>query len=101
MVKTLKKEKDIDRCYYDKLVDEAVETISKFGDFEQFVSDDPVPDVGPWFKADDPNELPWRMTCGKETCSGCPNLISDGCKAGHDNSDYLMQTEEDDLFRKR
>lgn len=101
MVKTLKKEKDIDRSYYDKLVDEAVETISKFGDFEQFVSDDPVPDVGPWFKADDPNELPWRMTCGKETCSGCPNLISDGCKAGHDNSDYLMQTEEDDLFRKR
>lgn len=101
MVKILKKEKDIDRSYYDKLVDEAVETISKFGDFEQFVSDDPVPDVGPWFKADDPNELPWRMTCGKETCSGCPNLISDGCKAGHDNSDYLMQTEEDDLFRKR
>lgn len=101
MVKTLKKEKDIDRSYYDKLVDEAVETISKFGDFEQFVSDDPVPEVGPWFKADDPNDLPWRMACGKDTCSGCPNLISDGCKAGHDNSDYLMQVEEDDLFRKR
>ncbi len=101
MVKTLKKEKDIDRSYYDKLVDEAVETISKFGDFEQFVSDDPVPEVGPWFKADDPNDLPWRMACGKDTCSGCPNLISDGCKAGHDNSDYLMQIEEDDLFRKR
>lgn len=101
MVKTLKKEQDIDRSYYDKLVNEAVETISKFGDFEQFVSDDPVPEVGPWFKADDPNDLPWRMACGKDTCSGCPNLISDGCKAGHDNSDYLMQIEEDDLFRKR
>lgn len=31
----------IDRSYYDKLVDDAVETISKYGDFEWFVSDDP------------------------------------------------------------
>lgn len=31
----------IDRAYYDKLVDDAIETISKFGDFEWFVSDDP------------------------------------------------------------
>ena len=31
----------IDRSYYDKLVDDAVDTISKYGDFEWFVSDDP------------------------------------------------------------
>lgn len=31
----------IDRSYYDKLVDDAVETISQYGDFEWFVSDDP------------------------------------------------------------
>lgn len=31
----------IDRRYYDNLVDEAVKTISEFGDFEQFVSDEP------------------------------------------------------------
>lgn len=31
----------IDRSYYDKLVDEAVEAISEFGNFEWFVSDDP------------------------------------------------------------
>ena len=31
----------IDKSYYTKLVDDAVETISEFGDFEWFVSDDP------------------------------------------------------------
>lgn len=36
MVRTLGKEKDIDRSYYDKLVDDAIDTISKFGDFEMF-----------------------------------------------------------------
>ena len=41
MVKLLGKEKDIDRSYYDKLVNEAVESISQYGDFEWFVSDDP------------------------------------------------------------
>lgn len=41
MVKELKKEGDIDRSFYDKLVDDAVETISQYGDFEWFVSDDP------------------------------------------------------------
>ena len=57
MVKTLKKEKDIDRSYYDRLVDEAVKTISEYGDFEWFVSDEP--NVAPWFKEEDPNDLPW------------------------------------------
>lgn len=41
MVKELGKEKDIDRSYYDKLVDEAIESISQYGDFEWFASDDP------------------------------------------------------------
>lgn len=31
----------IDRSYYDKLVDDAAETISQYGDFEWFVSNDP------------------------------------------------------------
>lgn len=101
MVRTLGKEKDIDRSYYDKLVNDAVDTISEFGDFEQFVSDDPVPDVAPWFRADDPNEVPWYMACGKETCNGCPNLTTDGCKAGYNNSDFLFRIDEDDTFMKR
>lgn len=41
MVKELGKENDIDRSYYNKLVDGAIESISKYGDFEWFVSDDP------------------------------------------------------------
>lgn len=81
MVKTLGKEKDIDRSYYDKLVNDAVETMGKYGDFEWFVSDDPTPDI----------ELPWKMACGKDTCAGCLNLTHNGCKEGYDNSDYLAQ----------
>jgi hypothetical protein len=45
MVRTLDKQADIDRGYYDELVDAAVETISKYGDFEWFASDDPY--IGP------------------------------------------------------
>lgn len=41
MVRELGKENDIDRGYYNDLVNEAVGTISKYGDFEWFVSDDP------------------------------------------------------------
>ena len=36
-------EDEVDETYYKKLVDDAVEDISKFGDFEWFTSDDPVP----------------------------------------------------------
>jgi hypothetical protein len=69
MVRTFNKENDIDRSYYDKLVDAAVETISQFGDFSYFASDDPY--VGPPFldgrpcycpmdlPVDDPAEIPW------------------------------------------
>ena len=53
MVKTLGKEGDIDRSYYDKLVDDAVATISKYGDFEWFVADDSK-DVPPWDAPDEP-----------------------------------------------
>lgn len=41
MVSELGKEDYIDRSYYDKMVDVAVESITKYGDFEWFVSDDP------------------------------------------------------------
>jgi len=35
------KEEDIDKSYYNKLVDDAVATISKYGDFEWFTDDLP------------------------------------------------------------
>ena len=45
MVKALGKEDDIDRSYYDKLVSDAADSISFYGDLEWFISDDPY--VGP------------------------------------------------------
>ena len=48
MVRELEKEDDIDRSYYDRLVDNAVEAISQYGDFEWFISDDPyIPEERP------------------------------------------------------
>lgn len=38
MVQELDKENDIDRSYYNRLVDDAVEVISQYGDFEAFCS---------------------------------------------------------------
>ena len=53
MVKTLGREDDIDRSYYERMVDAAVHDISQYGDFEWFVSDDPyVP------KTDEPDDSP-------------------------------------------
>ena len=40
-VRTLGMEDAIDRSFYEKLVNEAVDDISKYCDFEWFVSDDP------------------------------------------------------------
>ena len=90
MVKTLGKEDDIDRSYYDKLVDDAVETISQYGDVEWFISDDPV---------EENLELPpWVMSCGRETCDGCPHFYRDtfhmDCELGHDISDLIALNKE-------
>lgn len=41
MVEKLKKQDDIDRSYYNLMVDEAVKSISAYGDFERFVADEP------------------------------------------------------------
>lgn len=55
-------EDKIDRSYYNVLVDEAVETISKYGDFERFVSDDVTEDLS-WLNVDPgmDEELPFPM----------------------------------------
>lgn len=57
MVKLLEKQGDIDRAYYDAFVDAAATDISKFGDFEWFVSDDPYvkDDTPPWHDPDEPH----------------------------------------------
>lgn len=54
MVRELGKESQIDISYYTSLVDEAVNTISQYGDFEWFVSDEAM---DPWQKAGSPWEM--------------------------------------------
>lgn len=58
MVRELGKENDIDRTYYNNLVDEAVKSLSSYGDFERFVSDEPFvsDNTPPWFGAGEPHE---------------------------------------------
>ena len=100
VVRTLNKQDYIDRSYYDKLVDAAVESVSQYGDFEWFVSDDPVPFI------DTP---PWVMECGRDSCVDCPNFVADEfelrCKLGHKISDLIafndLVDKDDDAFRKR
>lgn len=58
MVRELGKENDIDRTYYNNLVDEAVKSLSSYGDFERFVADEPFAsdNTPPWFGAGEPHE---------------------------------------------
>ena len=91
MVKTLEKEDDIDKTYYTKLVDDAVDTVSQYGDFEWFVSDDNVCT---------PNEVRQAIglipPCGNSdyaTCLDCPDFTNDrfdiDCRKGYDISDIV------------
>lgn len=58
MVRQLEKQNDIDRSYYNNMVDEAVKSLSKYGDFERFVADEPYvsDNTPPWFGAGEPHE---------------------------------------------
>ena len=112
MVKTLGKEDDIDLSFYNKLVDDAVygkgkgkdykPGIADFGDFEWFVSDEPVAEP---IAIEFP---PWKVSCGRDTCLGCPKFIHDNfhieCADGHDISDVIAMNipdDDDDMFKKR
>lgn len=81
MVRELEKQTDIDEQYYISMVDEAIATISKYGDFEQFASDEP-------YVKENSNE--WVPPCGNrniETCFDCPHFDDDPihleCKRGY------------------
>ena len=63
VVKELGKKDDIDRSFYEKLIDEAIEDISKYGDFEWFVSDDPYisPERENWlYPTNEEDEMPFE-----------------------------------------
>ena len=81
-------EEHIDREYYNALVDAAVDTISQYGDFEWFVSDDPY--------ISDEHTPPWELPCGDgkyQTCYDCPKFKDHKCKIGYDLSNYLFQSK--------
>lgn len=82
MVRGTETEKYVDKSYFDNLVDEAINDISKFGDYHQFIEDN--------------KDLPWVMPCGDLTmnsCYDCPHFISDHdlCNLGFDISDILLR----------
>lgn len=54
LVRELGKEDSIDRSYYDRLANDAIDTISQYGDFYRFVADDSKKDTPPWFNPDEP-----------------------------------------------
>lgn len=97
-VKALGKEDDIDKSYYRKLVDDAVEAISQYGDFERFVSDEPYgtegidfpPDEDPPWYTDE--ELKAIQEADKE---GLPYYITP------ELAKALDETNSDDTFSKR
>jgi hypothetical protein len=97
MVRDLDKSDDVDRSYYDKLVDDAVKTISQYGDFEWFVSDDPyIPSLGA--NDSDIDVLPWELPCGNEnfsSCYECPHFSDANyhmdCELNYDISDLIMR----------
>ena len=78
-VAILEKEDDIDTSYYRHLVDDAVDTMSQYGDVSIFCSDSPLP-------VD--SNAPDVMACGRSSCINCPNLHNDQhhleCRAGYE-----------------
>ena len=100
MVKLLGKEGDINKDYYNKLVDDAVANISQYGDFEWFRSDEPVPPV---VATTPKEELPWKAPCGKDSCTGCkdlyyPDNLHIACKHEYDISDYASLLSLDEFL---
>lgn len=67
-VRTLGKEDDIDESFFMSMVDDAVETISKYGDFEQFRSDEPFKKEWDFMNIpeDAPEELPFELLPSKD-----------------------------------
>jgi hypothetical protein len=60
MVRELGKQDDVDKNYYRGLVDDAIVEISKYGDFERFVADEPYTSIDiPEQPIDDESDLPW------------------------------------------
>lgn len=83
IVRGTETEQFVDKSYFDNLVDDAINDISKFGDYYQFVADN--------------RDIPWIMPCGDSSicnCYDCPHFKSghDLCDLGFDISDILLRS---------
>jgi hypothetical protein len=72
----------VDVRYFDKLVEKAKDAISKYGDYNWFVSDN--------------SDIPWMMPCGDSTmdsCLDCPHFQKkyDLCDLNFDISSVLSK----------
>ena len=75
-------EEFIDKSYFENLVNEAVNSISKFGDYNWFVDSD--------------IDIPWYMPCGDstiESCMKCPHYQKkhELCDLGFDISEIMLK----------
>lgn len=99
VVKSLGYESFIDRSYYDKLANDAIDDIRKYGDYEWFISNDPYIPAPQCDFEDILMEIPWKTSCGKDSCFGCPAFSADPynveCRDGYDISDVKKAVEED------
>ena len=86
----------VDIRYFRGLVDEAINTVSEYGDFEMFVKgEDDV--ILPEDQIIDYNTDPWSLPCKSEKyayCSDCPEFISDengySCKKGYTITNQIL-----------
>lgn len=100
-VKALGKEDDIDKSYYRKLVDDAIEAISEYGDFERFVADEPYIDPAELeFPPDD--DLPYYI--GPELERMLEKERQDFAKppwCTDEEWEAMKNDDMDDAFKKR
>ena len=79
VVKTLHKEDQIDLRYFDGLLNEAVADISKYGDFEWFVSDNAESSDYelPWCSNPETNEVDLKQCENCKECKDCAVVSPD------------------------
>ena len=90
LVKGTEDENHIDHIYFENLVSEAIDDISKFGDYN-------------WFVDDNGGDIPWFMPCGdpKEiSCFDCKRYDSkhELCTIGFDISDILLRKNKENNY---
>lgn len=98
----------VDMSYFHALASDAIDNISRFGDFEYFVSPE---FVAPYDATAGPEETPpWDLTPCKHSkymsCTVCPKFVDDGfhyeCAEGYDLTEFANAViyETDDFSRR-